>query len=136
MIKNQLKNFAILLLLTGAVSVYYMYDPAKSSYFLPCPFYKLTGFFCPGCGSQRAIHYLLTGNIAAAIHSNILLVILLPFLVLYYAVQTFNYCNPQKYINIVLINKTWFIYSLAALFVFYWVARNIAFLGGDFLAPH
>lgn len=136
MINKQLKTITILLLFTGAVFVYYKYDPANSAYFPGCPFYKLTGLFCPGCGAQRSIHYLLIGNIAAAIRSNILLVIYLPFLIANYAVLAFNYYKPQQSINVGIIHKTWFIYGTAVLFVFYWVARNVGFFGAGFLAPH
>ncbi|MFN0081317.1 MAG: DUF2752 domain-containing protein [Ferruginibacter sp.] len=136
MINRHLNRIIILLLFIGAVFVYYMYDPTTSGYFPDCPFYKLTGLFCPGCGAQRSIHYLLTGNIAAAMRSNILLVIFLPFLMGYYIVQTFNYYRPQQNINIGIVHKTWFIYSIAIVFVFYWAARNIGFLGAGFLAPH
>lgn len=30
---------------------------------LPCVFYKITGFYCPGCGGTRAIKAFLQGNI-------------------------------------------------------------------------
>lgn len=136
MITRQLKIVTILLLFTGAVFVYYTYDPATGAYFPGCPFYKLTGLFCPGCGAQRSTHYLLIGNIAVAARANILLVIFLPFLIAYYAVLAFNYYRPQQSINIGIVHKTWFIYSIATLFVFYWVARNIGFLGAGFFAPH
>ena len=43
----------------AGVSIYFAVHPADSVYFPPCPFYLLTGFQCPGCGSQRAIHSLL-----------------------------------------------------------------------------
>ncbi len=136
MIKKQLKIIALLLLLTGAAFVYFFYDPATNRYFPECPFYKLTHLFCPGCGSQRAMHYLLTGKITRAARSNILLVIFLPFLIAYYSLQTFNYLNPQQNINIAIVNKRWFIYSIAVLFVLYWIARNVNLFGAVFLAPH
>ena len=136
MIIRNLKIIAMLLLLTAAAFVYFVYDPATSSYFPECPFYKLTHLFCPGCGSQRAIHYLLTLNIAGALRSNILLVIFLPFLIAYYGVQTFNNFNPQQTINIAIVHKRWFIYGISVLFILYWIARNVTFFGGGFLAPH
>lgn len=136
MIKNPLTIIALFFILTGAVIVYFIYDPSVTSYFPECPFYKLTGMFCPGCGAQRATHYLLTGNITAALRSNILLVMFLPFLIAYYGVQTFNYFNFRENISITILHKSWFIYGIAGLFLFYWVARNITFLGAGFLAPH
>jgi hypothetical protein len=38
-----------------------------------CPIHSLTGFFCPGCGSTRAVRALLTGDLQLAIHNNVLL---------------------------------------------------------------
>lgn len=49
--------------------VYGSFDPA-SHFFPPCPFRRLTGLSCPGCGSQRAIHQLLHGDIRAAFRYN------------------------------------------------------------------
>lgn len=38
-----------------------------------CPIHSLTGFFCPGCGSTRAVRALLTGDLQLALHNNVLL---------------------------------------------------------------
>ena len=126
----------MLLLCLGAALVYFVFDPASNKYFPSCPFYKITSLFCPGCGAQRAIHHLLTGNIIAATQSNILLVILLPFLLAYYAIQTHNYLKPHYTIQLGIVNKVWFIYLMAFVVVYYWVARNIPVLEAGFLAPH
>ncbi|MGA8200207.1 MAG: DUF2752 domain-containing protein, partial [Candidatus Sulfotelmatobacter sp.] len=57
------------------------FDPATSGLFPPCPLHYLTGWYCPGCGSLRALHQLLHGNLSAAWALNPLTVLLLPFLV-------------------------------------------------------
>jgi hypothetical protein len=62
----------------------YWFDPAETHLFPPCPFHALTGLYCPGCGSTRAIHQLLHGCLTGAISMNPLMVILLPFLALLY----------------------------------------------------
>ena len=54
-------------------------DPARSSIFPPCPVHYLTGWYCPGCGSLRAIHALLQGNVHEAWAMNPLTMLLLPF---------------------------------------------------------
>lgn len=38
------------------------------NYLLPCPFKKLTGWDCPGCGFQRSVVALLQGHINQSIH--------------------------------------------------------------------
>ena len=40
------------------------FDPAKGGVFIPCPFHRLTGRWCPGCGMTRALHDLLHGDLA------------------------------------------------------------------------
>lgn len=61
----------------GAV-VFFLFDPARVSFFPPCLFHQLTGLDCPGCGAQRALHQLLHGNIIAAIRLNVMFVFSLP----------------------------------------------------------
>lgn len=55
--------------ITVLTTVYALFDPA-SQWFPTCPVKALTGFDCPGCGSQRAFHAILNGDIAAAWHFN------------------------------------------------------------------
>ena len=43
---------------------------------LLCPFYELTGLYCPGCGSGRAALALLHGHILEAVGHNALLFLL------------------------------------------------------------
>ena len=133
---NKKKVIVILLLCLGTAFIYFVFDPATNKYFPGCPFYKLTGLFCPGCGAQRSIHSLLTGNIIAAVHANILLVFCLPFLVVYYAIQTINFIRPHTNIEIGIVNQVWFIYLCALVVVCYWIARNVPVLEAGFLAPH
>ena len=126
----------MLLLLLGVAFIYYSYNPSTNKYFPTCPLYKFTGLFCAGCGSQRAVHYLLTGNIIAALNANMLAVLFLPLLVFYYVVQAINYLKSPSVISLGIINKTWFIFTLAILFITFWIVRNIPVEGGNLMAPH
>ena len=136
MVKKNFKIIIMLLLFIGVAFIYFVFDPATNKYFPGCPFYKFTGLFCPGCGAQRSIHHLLSNNIIAAVNSNILLIIALPFLIMYYSIQTFNYLKPHSIIKIGIVNRVWFIYLIAFVLVFYGVARNTFVLGAQYLAPH
>ena len=47
-----------------------VWDPATTAWFPSCPFYALTGWQCPLCGSLRAVHALLHGAPLAALTFN------------------------------------------------------------------
>ena len=76
-------SVAAAIVLTAAIFLYSAFDPADSVFWPKCPFYLLTGLECPGCGSQRAIHSLLNGDPVSAMHYNLLLVLAIPYLLLY-----------------------------------------------------
>ncbi len=57
------------LLAVAGSAVVYMADPA--SVWLPkCPFHAITGLDCPTCGSTRALHAMLHGDIARGLAFN------------------------------------------------------------------
>ncbi|MBF6173225.1 DUF2752 domain-containing protein [Nocardia blacklockiae] len=64
----------------GAVAVgalLHFRDPHVPGSYSICPFYALTGWWCPGCGGLRGVHNLTEGHVVDAVHSNVLLVPLL-----------------------------------------------------------
>ncbi len=60
------------------VLVLFRFNPSDSPFYPICQFHALTGLNCPGCGSLRALHELLHGNLAGAFRFNALLVLALP----------------------------------------------------------
>ena len=40
---------------------------------ISCPIHAATGFYCPGCGSTRAVKAVLNGDLPLAFHDNALL---------------------------------------------------------------
>ena len=70
--------------LAGA-ALLYRFSPQENSFYPRCPFYALTGHLCPGCGATRAIAELLHGHVAAALHFNAAMTLLLPVLLWYFA---------------------------------------------------
>lgn len=80
MLQSILQN-GRLLLITGLLVIYLVLDPAQP-FFPKCPVLWLTGWKCPGCGAQRALHQLLHGNLTEAIHLNALFVMACPYLLL------------------------------------------------------
>jgi len=84
MVGGKRKLVGGMLLLGGLLSLYFI-DPACSSVLPPCPLHQATGWHCPGCGSTRALHCLLHGDLAGALSKNPLMVVAIPFVVLLYA---------------------------------------------------
>ncbi len=65
----------------GCIALY-LFDPAaKDDPYPNCPFFWLTGYYCPGCGSLRAYHQVLRGNVDSAMGLNPLTVLALPALI-------------------------------------------------------
>lgn len=46
----------------------------------PCPFHSITGLYCPGCGSTRALGYLVRGLLLNSLRYNPLVLPLIPIL--------------------------------------------------------
>jgi hypothetical protein len=66
-------KFIVGILVLLLVPLYYFFNPTVSNFFPKCPFHTITGLYCPGCGSQRAIHDLMHLNIFEAINHNALM---------------------------------------------------------------
>ncbi|AYJ47033.1 DUF2752 domain-containing protein [Rhodococcus sp. P1Y] len=60
----------------AAGALLFVRDPRTSTY-LPCPLHAMTGLWCPGCGATRAFGDLVRGDVASALSSNALAVVLL-----------------------------------------------------------
>ncbi|MEO6131397.1 MAG: DUF2752 domain-containing protein [Saprospiraceae bacterium] len=53
------------------IILYGSFNPDQ--YFFPkCPFHWMTGWLCPGCGSQRALYQVLHGHFMSAMKLNLL----------------------------------------------------------------
>ena len=68
-------------LVGGLTIALHFRDPHASGSWGYCPFYALTGLYCPGCGGLRAVNDLTNGDLAAAASSNLLFVALIPVIV-------------------------------------------------------
>ena len=112
---------AVIAVVIGVV-VYSAYDPSVSHYFPKCVFKSLTGYDCPGCGSQRAIHSLLHGDVASAFGFNAMLVCSIPFLLLLGFAEFFPKKVPR--LRSALTSTVTGIVVLV-LIVAWWIVRNI-----------
>ncbi|MDR0982568.1 MAG: DUF2752 domain-containing protein [Culturomica sp.] len=115
---------AVLVIAIIAV-VYFSYDPAQNSYFPKCPFYVLTGYKCPGCGSQRAIHALLNGNVISAFTENMLLVLAIPYILLGVVldIKKFHGLRIQRLRKTLYGQKA--ILAVLIIIIGFWILRNV-----------
>lgn len=109
-----------LLLVLGFI--YYALDPAASQLFPRCTFLTLTGYKCPGCGSQRAIHALLNGNVVEAFRYNAMMLISIPFIALLLFGETQRTRNPRLYLR---MNTPLLVWLFLAVILGWWILRNI-----------
>ena len=123
------------LALLGAAGVAFLYafDPRNPGIFPACPFLGLTGCYCPGCGTLRALHVLLRGDVAGAAGYNVLAVLSLPFIAYSYAagaMRAFGLWAPRP----AFVHPRW-IWALLAAIIAFWVLRNLPFAPLTVLAP-
>lgn len=82
----------------------------------------LTGFDCPGCGSQRALHALLSGDLVGAWRSNAAFIIALPLI----AVLAFTHLRPQQWPGLTrFLGARVFILTLFVLTIAWTIGRNL-----------
>ena len=102
--------------------IYYALDPTASTVFPQCPFRSFTGYKCPGCGSQRAIHALLNGDVAGAFRYNAFLMIAVPWIALCLYAESRRTRNPRLYAR---LNSQLLIWLFLVTALLWWLLRNI-----------
>ncbi|MBK7029608.1 MAG: DUF2752 domain-containing protein [Bacteroidales bacterium] len=114
----------IALILFILVLIYYSLDPADYNFFPKCPFYWITGYKCPGCGSQRAVHHLLNLDFKHAFLSNPLLVTAIPYILLGFAFDYTRLRERYPRVRKILFGKIAII-SMFVIVIAYWILRNL-----------
>ena len=105
-------------------------DPNQPGHYPTCPFLALTGWWCPGCGSLRAIHDLAHLDVAGALGHNPFTVLVIPFLVLSWVLwveRSLTGRVPRR------VAPGWSITALLIGIVAFWVLRNVP--GWTWLSP-
>lgn len=119
------KIILLSLLALGLIIVFFVFDPSNYSFFPKCPFLYLTGFTCPGCGSQRAIHDLLHLNLSGALKHNPFMVLIIPYFLGAIYVRTKKKWNAREK----KIRKIFYgapaIWTLLVVTISFWIGRNI-----------
>lgn len=109
-------NVAIAALIAVAIAAslvfLYLYNPQDISFFPRCPFYALTGYKCPGCGTLRAIHAMLHFRFGDALRLNPLLFAAIPVVV--------GLLVSRRFATNVVVSRV-----ILAVVIIYWIVRNI-----------
>ncbi len=122
-----------ILLLLVMVLFYLFYNPSEYSIFPKCPFYSITGLYCPGCGSQRAVHQILNGHIISGLSHNVLIILLVLVLTYDAMVIAINKMLKRHYKNI--LYKATTTYAVLIIVILFWIFRNIDLYPFSILAP-
>jgi hypothetical protein len=132
---NKLLNFILVASILGGIFIfYYFFNPADHSFFLVCPFKYATGYNCPGCGSQRAIHQLAHGNLSSAFALNPLMVLSIPLVLYGFGTKAWNYLYATDY-RVKLFYSNFFIYTYFIIVLLFWILRNVPIAPFNYLSP-
>lgn len=113
--------------------VFFVLDPNKHAIFPRCLFYSLSGAYCPGCGSQRALHNLLHLNIGGVVRHNLLFLPAGAFIIYHYSRSLIDRVFKVNLPNLFYKKNTpWIV--LAAVILFF-IARNLPWYPFTELAP-
>lgn len=110
-----------------------LFDPATSGMFPPCPLHYFTGLYCPGCGSLRAMHQLLHGNLRGAWALNPMAVLLLPFVAYGLTSEALFEVRGRRLPHFFL-PAVW-IETLGVVIVLFGIVRNLPMHPFNLLAP-
>jgi hypothetical protein len=120
-----------------AGGVVFAVDPETPGHYPTCPFLALTGWYCPGCGTTRALHALLHGNVAQAFAYNSVAFIAVPVLAWSLVRSLRDWQRGPRAEPAGLRHNPAVPPALVLLLlVAYWVLRNIPAYPFSLLAPH
>lgn len=122
MIRKNLTAVSVVIAVTAVFILLALVNPMESKWMPRCFIKFATGYDCPGCGSQRAIHALLHGDVATAFRYNGLLVVSLPA-ILYLAVVTLGRKRWENLYRKSTSNIV--IYTVLVIIILWMIVRNL-----------
>lgn len=131
--RNKLVIIIGVLAFFGMLALYFSYNPSEIAFFPKCPLYASTGIYCPGCGSQRAAHQILNGNILEGLRHNYLLILLGTVLLYEIYIFIMNSVLKKRLTN--LLHKSKVTFSILIIVLSFWILRNINIFPFTELAP-
>ncbi|MCM1291394.1 MAG: DUF2752 domain-containing protein [Prevotella sp.] len=109
--------------IAAIITLYLVVDPVEVSWMPQCLFYKFTGWRCAGCGAQRLLHALLSGNIADAFHYNAFLFCVLPVIIFLLWLETVRKSRPNLYMR---VYSPTVCYLTIGIIILWTIVRNLA----------
>lgn len=116
-----------LAVLAGAF-ILWRFEPTETSWLPKCILHHWTGLHCPGCGTTRALHSVLHGELLWAIKYNPLLIIGGPII----AVIIWYQRRHERLTREAIPRLSWMLFIVVTL---YFVARNLPSPTTSPLAP-
>ena len=116
------KVISIVLLPVLGLLFYFLYHCGIR---IPCLFYEITGYYCPGCGMSRAIYALMHFHWQQAFFLNPLGLILFPFLLCYIQYQLICW-GFDKQDQITKRIPKGLLYGIIIIAIVYGVMRNMS----------
>ena len=117
------RNIVLLIIaVVGVLGLYALFDPSTSVIAPKCMVKMITGYDCPSCGGQRALHALLNGDIGKAFGLNPFLFVAVPYLlaVAYSAFSSSAFAQRLKLI----VHHPRSVGLYLILYFAWWIIRN------------
>lgn len=130
---KQIFTILIAILLLGVLLLYFFWSPSEYSFFPKCPLHSLTGIYCPGCGSQRAMHQIIHGNIIEGLRHNYLIALLAAVLLYQAILFVMHKLYNKSFYNI--LHQSLTIKIILVLILAFWLLRNLRYYPFTELAP-
>ena len=131
--KSDVLYFGFGVILLAILPLYFLYDPGIPGVFPSCPFLSITGLYCTGCGSQRALHDLLHLNIPGVLRYNLLFLPAIGFAGYHLFIKFLAKFSSKRYISPV--HHTNAPRIILIIVVVFTVLRNIPGYPFNLLAP-
>lgn len=124
MMTLQRRRMIAVVVMVIMIAIYFLLNPMQQHWPLRCPFKLITGLQCPGCGNQRALHALLHGHFAEAVHYNLFLIYAGPYalaLVIENLMTEGEWKNKAKAV----VENKWMVRFFILAFFFWLILRNL-----------
>lgn len=115
------------------LAILYFFINPSSAFFPKCPIYSTTGIYCPGCGSQRALHDFLHLDLKGVLEHNILFLFGILILIYDITIKILNEYFNKRIRNLLNYKRTPII--ILIVIVLFWIVRNITIYPFKLLAP-